>query len=439
MPKISLGYNIEWNEKITLPALTKTLQEKGLGKDALIALLQARNDELCDQLCGPKYKPDKSSTFDRKGSKKRTLGTRFGIIQLRLARLRNKLTNEWFFPIWSDIVIEPRKIFQLDIIGIMQSGAQRMSYRNTKEEIGAVILGEIPSPCTINRRIKAIGPELAQKIRDRELNATTHQPDDTKLHSQDGGHHKIMIVLATSPNKRPRLRGFAVGKKWNADNFSLNKTTFRDGKGRYSPPTVVSDLEPGLADLFTPENGYWQPCKEHVVRDVGHFLWNDGLKMGEDKRRYMGFISGILEHLKSSVRKHIPLGEFDAVEHRIKQTTKELRRRATMFQDLGYYTTAEYLRRASNTVTTFAALALKGIEIPCDNNVLERVMGEVSKRCKHKWMSWTTEGAEALLILLLVRTIEPDTYEKFWNRKLYGAEKPLPGFGISFISLETAC
>jgi hypothetical protein len=439
MPKISLGYNIEWDEKITLPAMTKALQEKGLGRDALIALLQARNDELCDQLCGQKYKPDHSSAFERKGSKKRTLGTRFGKIQLHLSRVRNKITNEWFCPIWSDVIVEPRKIFQLDIIGIMQSGAQRMSYRNTSEEIEAVVLGEVPSPCTVNRRIKEIGPELAREIKDRELVATTHQPDDTKVHAQDGGHHRIMLVLATGPNKRPRLRGLAVGKKWKEHDFSLDKTIFKDGHGRPSHPTVVSDLEPGLGELFTPENGVWQPCVNHVVRDVGHNLWADGLKMSATKRGIMGSISGILEHLKNSVRKHVPLGEVDAVEHRMKQTTKELRRRATILDDQGYHKTAEYLRRVSNTVTVFAALALQGIEIPCDNNVLERIMGEVGKRFKHKWMSWTVEGAEALLVLLIVRTIEPDTYKKFWNRKLYGVEKPIPGFGLSFTSLEATC
>lgn len=314
-----------------------------------------------------------------------------------------------------------------------------MTYRNTNEEIGAIILGEVPSPCTINRRIKAIGPELAREIRDRDLVATTHQPDDTKLHAQGGGHHRIMMVLATGPNKRPRLRGLAVGKKWKDHDFSLEKTTFHDGKGRPSPPTVVSDLEPGLGDLVTPENGFWQPCTNHVVRDVGHNLWADGLKMGDRKRQIMGSVSGILEHLKNSVRKHVSRGETDAVEHRIKQTTKELRRRATILNDEGYYKTAEYLRRVSNSVTTFAVLALRGIEIPCDNNVLERLMGEVSKRCKHKWMSWTTDGAEALLVLLVVRTIEPDTYEKFWNQKLYGVEKPVPGFGVSLARLEATC
>jgi hypothetical protein len=61
----------------------------------------------------------------------------------------------------------------------------------------------------------------------------------------------------------------------------------------------------------------------------------------------------------------------------------------------------------------------------------------VSKRAKHKWMSWTTAGSQGLLTLLVTRAIEPDTHEEFWRRKLYGQLTALPHLGIEVTRTET--
>ena len=92
--------------------------------------------------------------------------------------------------------------------------------------------------------------------------------------------------------------------------------------------------------------------------------------------------------------------------------------------------TARFLERMSNSVTPFATLALEGIVVPWHTNLLERLMGEVSKRCKHMWMSWTTRGSRALLTLLTTRALEPRTHAEFWRKKLYGCLANLPRLGI---------
>ncbi|EQD72092.1 hypothetical protein B1B_04047, partial [mine drainage metagenome] len=78
----------------------------------------------------------------------------------------------------------------------------------------------------------------------------------------------------------------------------------------------------------------------------------------------------------------------------------------------------------------------KGITVPWNSNVVERLMGTVSKRCKHKCMSWTTRGSQGLLTLLVTRAVEPRTHEPFWRRKLYGDLSPLPHLGIEVTRLE---
>ncbi len=44
---------------------------------------------------------------------------------------------------------------------------------------------------------------------------------------------------------------------------------------------------------------------------------------------------------------------------------------------------------------------------------MERLMGEMAKRMKNKWMSRSARGAKNLLNLLLKRYAERDRYESF--------------------------
>jgi len=313
-----------------------------------------------------------------------------------------------------------------------------MTYRNTNDELGRVAIG-VPSSHTINRAIIEYGNELNSEIANRELTAMTHQPDGTKLHSQSGRKHDVNIILATGMGHMPRLRSLTVGKGWDAHVPALKKTDFRDSKGNPVPPTTVSDMEKGLATMTTPLNGFWQPCLVHVPRHLGFELWKDGIMEFEDRKGYVRTITGLLRHLKNSVACHLPKNEHDEIVHRIKQTTKEFRRWATILLEQGMKRASFFLRRLSNAVTTFASLALRGVIIPWHNNLLERLMGEVSKRCKHKWMSWTSRGAQALLTLLVVRVVEPDTHAAFWNRKIFGDAYTIPNMGVSITRLGAEC
>ena len=62
---------------------------------------------------------------------------------------------------------------------------------------------------------------------------------------------------------------------------------------------------------------------------------------------------------------------------------------------------------------------LEGIAIPWHNNWMERLMGEIAKRMKNKWMAWSARGAKNLLNLLLRRYVERERYESF-IRELVG-------------------
>ena len=77
----------------------------------------------------------------------------------------------------------------------------------------------------------------------------------------------------------------------------------------------------------------------------------------------------------------------------------------------------KFIRRASNSVVTFARVCYeKGKLIPWNNNLIERLMGELQKRIKHKWMHWSESGLEAISNLILVRYCEKKRWNEFKDR-----------------------
>jgi len=81
-------------------------------------------------------------------------------------------------------------------------------------------------------------------------------------------------------------------------------------------------------------------------------------------------------------------------------------------------TAAKFIRNSANYMITFARLAMKQILIPYTNNLIERLMGEIAKRVKNKWMHWSTKGLENLLNILLFRYCSKERYNRLKQRYL---------------------
>jgi hypothetical protein len=80
----------------------------------------------------------------------------------------------------------------------------------------------------------------------------------------------------------------------------------------------------------------------------------------------------------------------------------------------GLDTVCRFIRNSANYMVTFAKLAVKELLVPITNNLVERLMGEIAKRIKNKWMHWSTVGFLNLLNILLAR---------YCNRRVYGEMK----------------
>ena len=121
-----------------------------------------------------------------------------------------------------------------------------------------------------------------------------------------------------------------------------------------------------------------------------------------------------------SVRKHLADKDRDTLSRRIESTIKELGRLADEMEERNHIKTAAFIRSHARFIVTFAKVALeKGIRIPYTSNAIERLMGEISKRCKHKWMSWSTDGLENILSILLIRYAEERFYRAFWQSYIH--------------------
>jgi transposase-like protein len=101
------------------------------------------------------------------------------------------------------------------------------------------------------------------------------------------------------------------------------------------------------------------------------------------------------------------------LQKRISQTLRKLHKIAEELSEDGYLRAAEFIRKNAGFMVTFAELALEDIKIPYTTNRIERLMGEVSKRCKHKWMHWSTQGLKDILTIVLVRYTNKPLYDKF--------------------------
>jgi len=102
-------------------------------------------------------------------------------------------------------------------------------------------------------------------------------------------------------------------------------------------------------------------------------------------------------------------------------TLGELGMLASEHTGTGLKGAGRFIRQSGNYLVTYPRLAVRGRRVPCTNNLIERLMGEMAKRVKNRWMHWSTAGLENLLNILLIRYCEKRLYsslrEKFYKEE----------------------
>jgi len=114
-------------------------------------------------------------------------------------------------------------------------------------------------------------------------------------------------------------------------------------------------------------------------------------------------------------RKHLEDGDRERLRFRMDETLRELREAAEGLRRRCHPKAAMFLERNVGLMVTFEEMALEGVRIPYTTNRVERLMGEIARRCKGTWMHWSTNGLRNILTVLLVRYTNEALDEQFMN------------------------
>jgi hypothetical protein len=419
--------SIDENKTIPLAALAEFVTEQNIESVLLEALVESLDAARVEALCGEKHAHGNGDCrYQRAGTDTRTAVTTAGEHEFTLHYVEDTAADHdessYFRPVEDVLDFDGQNRYQQDIAAKSADLATSLSYRDATDH-GDGIFERMPSPTTINRRVREYGGKLKQFLPGRVsgTDADAVIPDGTKCHSQDDDrtYHSVQATLGEDTADESRsLLDLSVNADWDETASELDEMD-----AVTDDTAVVSDGDDGIVTAFTDENRDHQLDLVHVGRTLDYNLWDDGIFSLDQRNDIVSEVIEEVFHLKNSVAKHRPTEEFAAIRQRIARTTDRIEKTAWQLDQYGSEKAAGYLRRWLPSIVTFAEAAIEGFEVPWTSNPVERLMGEVSKRCKSQWMRWTATGLEAILNLRLVKYADPDHYQAFLDELLQRSTK----------------
>jgi transposase-like protein len=408
---VSVQAVLEINGPISIIDLSRRLDQTNLNNEILQTILSKHQDNLVNQLCGKKYSRDKNRQYKRAGTAKRTLQTRHGEIKLRLIKVRSLENNTIFKPLLLDLGVEPRRRIVDDLVFESAEVATLLTYRDAVTVIESLTKAET-SKHRVHRYVQEVGShmnvERRKCIPDR---VGIMLGDGTKTHGLGEKKNEVNVVLGRDPETGAKhLLAVEVNKNW--PETALHVHTEAD--------VLVCDADKAMRNALRGRVLSYQLCVNHAVRQAGNHLWRAGVPKAR-RRSILNKLVTILRVLRFSVRKHLLDKDFGRLRWRIDWTLSELRKLASELVDAGSVGAGKFIRQSANYLVTYARLAVKGERIPYTNNLIERLMGEVAKRVKNRWMHWSTVGLENMLNILLVRYCDKRLYSSL-KEKYYKIE-----------------
>ncbi|MCQ4335064.1 ISH6 family transposase [Salinirubellus sp. GCM10025818] len=435
---VRLTVSIDDDKTIPLATLAEFITDQNIESVLLEGLIESLDAGRVEALCGEKHAHGNGENrFQRAGTDTRTAVTTAGEHEFDLHYVKDTAADHdessYFRPVEDVLGFDGQNRYQQDIAAQSVDLATSLSYRDAADH-GDGIFERMPSPTTINRRTKEYGTKLKQFLPDcvADTDADAVIPDGTHCYSQDEdrSYHSVQATLGENTAKDSRsLLDLSVNADWDETAAELE-----DIGAVTDDATVVSDGDSGIVTAFTDEHSDHQLDLVHVGRTLDYNLWDDGV-FSLDRRNQI--VSEVIEevfHLKNSVIKHRPDEEFAVIRERITRTTERIEKTAWQLDQYGSEKAARYLRRWLPSIVTFAKQAIEGFEVPWTSNPVERLMGEVSKRCKNQWMRWTKEGLEAILQLRLVKYADPPYYQSFLDELLQRPTKTAMNCDLSIES-----
>jgi hypothetical protein len=386
--------------------------------------IEEYQDKLVTQILtlDPKYK--RSSRYDRH------LVTSLGEVILKIAKI--DLGNQKMISPMLDVLQIRRKKYSQELRMLAADTASRLSYGKSKEQLMGSNSIEIPK-ATIHSFVQEVGVKLGkaavapskipEQPKTRESMLSVVEADGTKTHSTDHKENNVRVAMTYDQNtKEKHILGLVVNKGGWSD------VAIRASSS--SSSILVSDAEEGIQDNLKHRDS--QLDLVHAVKDTLFRMWMDGATKIE-REEVSVKMNEALYTLVNSVKKHLKDGNARRLSKRIESTISFLKEDLfVQLKEKGYVKAAVFVKSHARFMVTFAKIALTtGKVIPYTSNAVERLMGEISYRCKHKWMSWSTNGLENLLWILLIRYTDKRFYQRFWNGYIH------PSFNLGEKKLTT--
>jgi hypothetical protein len=416
---VSVQTQIEMQGDLSLANLSRKLDEINLPKEILKITLTKLQDELILELCGPSHQRDPNRQFKRAATTNRTLKTRHGQIQFKLVVVHNLENNSYFRPLLVYLGVYSRQRIVDDLDLECAEMATYLTYRDSKAVIENLTHAKV-SKDRIHACTQKVGDFMNQTRRKPSVTsaATAAEKetkeegrvvdlmlgDGTKVHGYNGKKNEVSVILGKDEATGEKmLLGFGVNESW--------KEVAGQFRGRAK--VAVSDNESALRQVLLEKSCDYQACVLHCIRDVKFYLWQAGLSKVE-RKEISGRVETVLWTLRSSVEKHVASGDVAALRWRVDWALLELKKISGELLGAGLTAVSRFICNSANYMVTFARLAMKGVVVAFCSNLVERLMGEVAKRVKHKWMHWSERGLENLLNILLAR---------YCNRRIYEVMK----------------
>lgn len=355
-------------------------------------MIEERQERIIGDLCGPKY--SRSHPYRRGGSYTKTLVTGLETIKFKVKRVIRRTDNRVRSPILEALDVKHRK-YSRDVRMKLAEFASKMSYKDASLEFETATGVYVPKR-TIYSFVQKIAPKLLT------ANKTTGEPrvvmgDSTKVRGLDSKEMNNVHVLLSDGGQ---LLHLGVNGDWPGIDADV----------------LISDNEPALTNAVKTERR--QLGILHALKYILFTLWGEGMTKNE-RLKVEKAVKHSLFTLVNSTKKHRKDGNKKRLKNRIEQTLEELHSIAEDLRSRGYRRAPRFILKHARFMVTFAELTLEDVEIPYTTNKIERLMGEVSKRCKHKWMHWSTQGLKNILIIVLVRYTSKPLYQKFKNAYIH--------------------
>ena len=358
----------------------------------LVRLVEGRQEEVVDGLCGPRY--SRGFPYRRGGAYAKRLVTSLGEVRFRVERVVRRTDGSVSSPVLDALDVRRRR-YSRDVRMNCVEFASKLSYGDASTEFETATGIHVPK-----RTIHSFVQELAPRL--REANRTAAKAglimgDSTKVRGLASREMNNVRVLISGGG---RLLSLKVNEDWPEAEAGV----------------LVSDDEPGLVNAVEAERR--QLCILHAIKYLLFTLWREGMSR-EEREEASTAIKRPLFTLVNSSRRHLEDGDRERLQARISWTLRELHATAGRLRGRGYSKAADFIMKHARFMVTFAELALEGVSIPYTTNRIERLMGEISKRCKHKWMHWSTMGLKNILTLVLVQYTDKPLYENFKNAYIH--------------------